>query len=290
MNDDGLELFDDDVLTDDDHEREPDPSDSLRTFGAVVQALRISAGLSREELGVAVRLSKHTIESIELGRRMPDRHFIELAEPCLGDTGALRSAAPFLSRGDVGLAVWFRKWARLEKKAATLYTYECRLVPGLLQSEPYARVVFGNNTPPMSDEQLEVQVARRLERQQLLHERYDIPFQFIVEEHLYRRRLGGAEVTRSLIDTALELGSRRNVMIQIVPLEAEFHACLDGPVQLLETPARKRLAYSEGQRNGRLISDPKEVSLLYQRYDKLRSQALSPQESRGLLERLRGEL
>lgn len=52
----------------------------------------------------------------------------------------------------------------------------------------------------------------------------------------------------------------------------------------------QRLAYSEGQQNGRLISDPKEVSLLQQRYDTLRSQALNAQDSRGLLGRLRGEL
>lgn len=69
-----------------------------------------------------------------------------------------------------------------------------------------------------------------------------------------------------------------------------MHSCLDGPVRLLETPAGQRLGHSEGQQNGRLISDRKEVSLLCQRYETLRSQALSPRESRGLLERLRGEL
>jgi len=61
-------------------------------------------------------------------------------------------------------------------------------------------------------------------------------------------------------------------------------------VQVLETPEGRRLGYSEGQKNGRLISDPKEGSVLCQRYETLRSQALNPTESRGLLERLRGEL
>lgn len=78
--------------------------------------------------------------------------------------------------------------------------------------------------------------------------------------------------------------------LQVVPLEAELHACLDGPVRLLETPEGRRFAYSEGQQNGRLIADAKEVSLLHQRYDTPRSQALTPKDSRGLLERLRGEL
>ncbi|WP_338682828.1 helix-turn-helix transcriptional regulator [Streptomyces acidiscabies] len=289
---DGGEILDEDGVeaVDDDHEREPDPSDSLKTFGAVVQGLREHQGLSREQFGLLIGYSKHTVESVELGRRMPDETFVDRAENKLGNTGALRRAAPFLTRGEAGLAVWFRKWARLEKKAASLYTYECRTVPGLLQSEPYARVVFGNSIPPLSDDQVEEQVAARLERQQLLYTRPNVPFSFIVEEHLYRRRLGGVEVTRSLIDTALELSSLRNVTLQIMPLESEFHACLDGPLRLLETPTRKRLAYSEGQKNGRLISEPKEVSPLYQRYDTLRSQARNPKESRDLLERLRGEL
>lgn len=289
---DGGEILDEDGVeaVDDDHEREPDPSDSLKTFGAVVQGLREHQGLSREQFGLLIGYSKHTVESVELGRRMPDETFVDRAENRLGNTGALRRAAPFLTRGEAGLAVWFRKWARLEKKAVSLDTYECRMVPGLLQSEPYARAVFSNSIPPLSDEQVEYQVAARLERQQLLYTRPNVPFSFIVEEHLYRRRLGGVEVTRSLIDTALELSSLRNVTLQIVPLEAEFHACLDGPLRLLENPARKRFAYSEGQQNGRLISDPKRVSLLYQSYGTLRSQARNPKESRDLLERLRGEL
>lgn len=271
-------------------EREPDPSDSLRRFGAVVQALREHAGFSRVEFGTLVRYSKYTVESVELGRRMPDERFVERAEEALGNTGALRKAAGHLTRGEPGLAAWFRRWARLEKVAVSLCTYECRLVPGLLQPEGYVRAVFDNSVPPLSDEQLEAQVFARLERQRMLYERPNVPFSFIVEEHLFRRRLGGAEVTRGLLDHVLELTAPRNVTLQVMPLDTEFHACLDGPVRLLETPERRRLAYSEGQQNGRLISDAKEVSLLYQCYDTLRSQALNPKESRSLLERLRGEL
>lgn len=271
-------------------EREPHPSDSLRTFGAVVQALREHAGLSRTELGARVRYSKHTVESVELGRRMPDDAFIERAEQALGNTGALRRAARHLSRGEVGLAAWFRRWARLERVAVSLCTYECRLVPGLLQSDVYARAVFDGTIPLRTDEELEVQFAARMERQRILRERPTVPFSFIVEEHVFRRRFGDANAMRELFDHVLERTAPRNVTLQVVPLEAGLHACLDGPVQVLETPEGRRLGYSEGQQNGRLISDPKEVRMLCQRYETLRSQALSPEESRALLERLRGEL
>ncbi|KMS68272.1 DNA-binding protein [Streptomyces viridochromogenes] len=271
-------------------EREPHPSDSLRTFGAVLQALREHAGLSREELGTWVRFSKHTVESVELGRRMPDEAFVERAEEATGNTGALRKSARHLTRGEAGLAAWFRRWARLEREAVSLCTYECRLVPGLLQSEAYARAVFDNSIPLLTDEQTEAQLTARMERQRMLREQPTVPFSFIVEESVFRRRLGGARVHASMLDHVLELTAPRNVTLQVVPLESEFHGCLDGPVQLLETPAGQRLGYSEGQQNGRLISDVKEVSLLCRRYDTLRSQALNPKESRDLLERLRGEL
>ncbi|WP_431772844.1 helix-turn-helix domain-containing protein [Streptomyces cucumeris] len=273
-----------------DWEREPDPSDSLRTFGAVVQALREHAGLSRAEFGELVRFSKHTVASVELGRRMPDESFVERAEEALGNTGALRKAARYLSRGEPGIAVWFRQWARLERAAVSLCTYECRLVPGLLQSVDYARAVFEGTIPLLTDTQLEAQVAARMERQKMLYDRPDVPFSFIVEECVLRRKFGGREKMRALLDHVLALSAVRNVKLQVVPLEAELHACLDGPVQLLETPEGRRLAYSEGQQNGRLIGDPKEVSLLHQRYDTLRSQALTPKDSWGLLERLRGAL
>jgi transcriptional regulator with XRE-family HTH domain len=282
----------DDDLTAGEADREPGPSDSLRTWGAVQQALREHAGYSRAEFADLVRFSRHTVESVELGRRMPDESFVQRADEVLGNTGALRKGSKFVTRGrgDVGLAAWFRQWARLEREAVSLCTYECRLVPGLLQAEGYARALFENRLPLLTDGQLEAQIEARLKRQTLLHERPTVPFHFIVEEAVFRRRLGGVEVLRGQLDHVLERTASRNVTLQLMPVDAEFHACMDGPVRLLETPKGQRLAYSEGQENGRLISDPKEVSLLQQRYDTLRSRALNPKDSRGLLERLRGEL
>ncbi|MFC8879620.1 DUF5753 domain-containing protein [Streptomyces ardesiacus] len=239
-----------------------------------------------------MRFSKHTVESVELGRRMPDESYVVRPEELLGNTGALRKSSKYVTRGrgDAGVAAWFRQWARLERVAESLCTYECRLVPGLLQSEGYARAVFEGTVPVAPDDQLDEFMARRMERQRMLFERPTTPFSFIVEEHVFRRRFGDAELMRELFDHVLELSAPRNVTLQIVPLEAGLHACLDGPLRLLETPKGQRFAYSEGQQNGRLISDQKEVSLLYQRYDTLRSQALNAKDSRGLLERLRGEL
>lgn len=271
-------------------EREPDPSDSLRTFGAVVQGLREHAGLSRAEFGDRVCFSRHTVASVEQGRRMPDMLFVERAEEALGNTGALRRAARFLSRGEPGLALWFRRWARLEREAVSLCTYECRLVPGLLQSEGYVRALCENDIPPLDDEALEATVAARMERQRLLRERPGTAFDFVVEEAVLMRRLGGDAVTRDLPDHMLELTTLRNTTFQVMPAGSEHHACLAGPVRVLETGDGRRFAYSEGQGHGRLIADLKEVGSIQLRCARLRSQALSPKDSLSLLERMRGAL
>ncbi|MFJ5307596.1 helix-turn-helix domain-containing protein [Streptomyces sp. NPDC088350] len=268
---------------------EPEASDSLRTFGAMLQALREHAGLSREEFGRQIGYSKHTVESVELGRRMPDAAFVDRSEPVLGNTGAVRKSAEHLERRP-GLASWFRQWALKEKSAITLYTYECRLIPGLLQTEAYARTLFTEQLPPMDDAQIEAQWVEREKRQRLLWERPNTAFSFILEEGLFLRRTGGVEVTRGLIDHVLEIAALRNVEVQVMPQIRQSHAGLDGPMQLLEEPNNRWYAYCEGQESGLLITDRKVVSMLQMRYARMRSQALTIQDSLSLLQRMRGDL
>ncbi|MCF6525012.1 helix-turn-helix transcriptional regulator [Streptomyces sp. JJ36] len=265
----------------------PERSESLQTFGEVVKAFRKRARLTQEELAPLVQYSPETVGSIEQGRRFPPADFVERAEEVLDAFGALRGAARHLSRRP-GLAHWFRQWAQLEAEARTLYTYECRLIPGLLQTDAYARTLFTNQLPPLGDEQIEAQMAVRLDRRRLLYEHPNTAYGFIVEEHLFRRGMGGEEVTRELIDQVLEVVQRRNIEFQIMPLVRESHAGLDGPMQLVETPDHQWLAYCEGQESGQLITDRKVVSMLKMRYARMRSQALSLEDSVSLLRQMRG--
>ncbi|MFD7290710.1 Scr1 family TA system antitoxin-like transcriptional regulator [Streptomyces sp. NPDC059863] len=266
---------------------EPDSSDSLKTFGAVVKAFRKRAGLTQEALAPLVRYAAQTVASIEQGRRFPPRDFVERAEEVLDAFGALRGAARHLSR-QPGLASWFRQWALLEAEAVNLYTYECRLIPGLLQTEAYARKLFADRLPPLGDDEIETRLAARTERQRLLRERPNTAYSFIIEEHLFRRRTGGTAAARELIDRILELAELRNIEIQIMPLARESHAGMDGPMRLLETPENRWFAYCEAQESGQFISDPKVVSMLQMRNARMRSQALSLEDSVSLLRQMRG--
>lgn len=268
---------------------EPESTDSLKAFGEVLKAFRRRARLTQEEFAPLVRYSHPTVASIEQGRRFPPPQFVQRAEETLDAFGALQGAARHVSRRP-GLASWFRQWARLEAEATALSTYECRLIPGLLQTESYARTLFVNQLPPLDDAQIEAQWTAREERKRLLTERPHTAYSFILEEHLFLRRTGGTEVTRELIDHVLTAAELRNVEIQVMPLVKENHAGLHGPIRLLEAPGNLFFGYSEGQEIGQFISDPQVLSVHRMRYARMRSQALSPEESLSLLQGMRGAL
>ncbi|WP_069885343.1 helix-turn-helix domain-containing protein [Streptomyces luteocolor] len=266
---------------------EPEPTEGLKAFGAVLKSFRKRAGYTQESLAPEIGYSTHFLASIEQGRRFPPPVFVDRCEATLDAFGTLRVAVSQLSK-QRGLASWFRRWAQLEREAIALYTYECRLIPGLLQTPAYARTLFLNQLPPLGDDQIEAQLAARTERQLLLTERPNTAFSFILEEHLFLRRMGGHEVTMELIDHVLGLAERRNIELQIMPLERKSHAGLDGPIRLLETPENRWFAYAEGQESGQFISDPKVVSMLQMRYARMRAQALPFEQSVSLLEQMRG--
>lgn len=266
---------------------ESETSESLRAFGAVLKAFRKRAGLTQEQFAPRVRYSVPTVASIEQGRRYPTVTFVDRAEHVLDAFGALRAASRHISRRP-GLAAWFHQWAKLEAEARSLYTYECRLIPGLLQTETYARRLFIDQLPPLGDEQIETNMEARTERQLLLRGRPNTAYSFILEEHLFLRDTGGRQVTLELIDHILALAELRNIEVQLMPQRKEDHAGLHGPMQLLETPDHQWLAYCEGQEHGQLITDPKVVSTLQMRYARMRSQALSPKDSVSLLRQMRG--
>lgn len=270
---------------------EPELSDSLKTFGAVLKALREAAGLTQEELATDVRYSAAYVAKFEQGKRFPPADLPARAEGPLGDTAAkvLAAAAKTLRR-KAGLASWFLQWAGIEEEAISLYAYECRAVPGLLQPEVYARAVFERQLPPFTAEQIERKVAARLERQALLTERPNTAFVFIIEQAVLERCLGGASVTRVVIDHLLEVGQLTNVDIHIMPLRQEDHTGSNGQLYLAETPDHEWIGYTEGHQSSALITAPGDVSELHQRYGKLRSQALDWRATVKLLEQMRGAL
>ena len=128
---------------------------------------------------------------IEQGKRFPPADLPARAEEVLGPVAVkvLTAAAKSLTR-KAGLASWFRQWAGVEEEAISLYAYECRAVPGLLQPEGYIRAVFDRRLPPVPEEQIEREVAARLDRQQLISTSQNTAFSFVIEQSVLLQRYG----------------------------------------------------------------------------------------------------
>ncbi|WP_258024347.1 helix-turn-helix domain-containing protein [Streptomyces bambusae] len=280
------------VVHDDDggeQENEVNLDEELRSFGRLIKAFRKKTGLTQQDLAEQIRYSVEYVGSVEQGRRHPSERFVARVEETLGAYGVIHTAFREVSRRR-GMAAWFLRWAELEDGALTLNTYECRVVPGLLQTEDYARALI-RNVPPLPDaEEEQARVQVRLARQQLLRRTPYVQFSFIIEEAVLERQIGGPEVTAALLDHLLLCAALPNVDLQIMPKVCHDHAGTDGSFQLLETEENEWVGYIEGHKTGRVISDPKAVSVLHQRYAKLRIQALKPAESMSLLKEMRGSL
>ena len=177
----------------------------------------------------------------------------------------------------------------MEKKAVALHVFATKAIPGLLQTEDYALAVFRMWRPLLDEETVQKSVAARLSRQDIFARPVFPTISFVIEEHLLRRPLGGQAVMRGQLEQILLYGQRRNVEIQVMPTAREVHAALEGPFSLIETKEGRRIAYVETYKYSRLYVDRQAVRELEEQYGILRAQALTPNESLALVEKLLGE-
>jgi hypothetical protein len=184
---------------------------------------------------------------------------------------------------------FFRNFALFEAEAVSRFSYDPLLVPGLLQTEAYARALFAGHCPPLSEEIIDQHTEARLSRQNLLTRDPLAELSFIIGEEALRNPVADRQAMRGEWQHLLEMGALRNVEIQVMPVAAGFHSGLNGPFVVLETSEHQHLGYIESQEVGCVIHDPSEVSAFGLRYGKLRSQALNGVESARLIERLVGE-
>ncbi|MGV9990319.1 helix-turn-helix domain-containing protein [Streptomyces sp. NPDC003374] len=267
---------------------EDEPGTGVVTaFGRQLKLLRTRAGLERVEFGKRLGYSADTVASIEQGRRIPQAQFIEKADEVLGAGGVLMALKEEVGRAQY--PAFFRDMARLEAGAITLHVYGALAVPGLLQTEDYARAVFTMRRPLLEDEVVEQRIGARLERQEIFSRRPLPTLSFVIEESVLRRPIGGRSVLRGQLEQILRYGQLRNVEIQVMPTEAAEHCGLGGPFTLIENRDGRRMAYVEVQRTSRLYTDRAEVRDAEEQYGILRAQALTPRESLAFVEGLLGE-
>jgi transcriptional regulator with XRE-family HTH domain len=259
----------------------------LRTVGRVVKACREQKGLTQAELGTAIRYSEEQVSSVERGRRAPSPTFLEAADAILAAGGLLVALQKDVEQARYPKKV--RDLAKLEAEAVEICAYDNSVVNGLLQTPAYARALYGMRRPLFTEDEMERLVAARMARQEVFDQQPAPAFSFIQEEVTLRRPLGGKMVMRKQLERLLELGQRRNVVIQVMPTDREDHAGLAGSLQLLRLKEGDTVGQNEVQLISRLISHPKEIQVLEIRYGVIRAQALTPRESLAFIEKVLGE-
>ncbi|MFF5925952.1 helix-turn-helix domain-containing protein [Streptomyces hydrogenans] len=265
----------------------------FRALGKIIKVLRQNAGLSQAQLASITHCSEDLVSAIERGVRTPQPEFLLLADDALGGTGVLAAAIEdtekALSRARTRHPDWFQSFAKEEARALAGHYYAVQAVPGILQTPAYARSLFERSRPLLDEQTIEKRLADRISRQALF-ERWPAPsLTFLLEAAALLRPFGGREIHREQLRRILEVGQRRTVELQILPLEGEEHPYLGGAFTLLTPPGRREVAYTELYGHARLITDPEEVRHYSERYGILRSQALTKRESLTWIEKLLGE-
>ncbi len=261
---------------------------AMKMLGRQLAAARRAAGMSQPELSAELNLNEETIASIEQGRRPLKLDIAERCDELLGTKGMLAAGVSNLPEVDQ-FPLWAEEYMDQEKVAITLSWYDNAVIPGLLQTEAYARAVLQNRVPAYEADALETTLRLRLDRQEILKRTYPPTLSFVVWEPALHLRIGTEEIRREQMRFLREVTELPCVSLQVLPLASPLHAGLNGPFTLIETPEHQHLAYTESQRGSQWVSDPEEVSRLARKYAMLRTQALTTQDSVGLLDRLAGE-
>lgn len=215
--------------------------------GSRLRRLREANGITREDAAYAIRGSSAKISRLELGRvAFKERDVVDLlALYGVTDTEdrerfvtLVRQAnAPgwWHEYGDV-LPNWFETYLGLEQAASVIRAYEPQLVPGLLQTEGYARAIMLLRHLHVSVGEIERRVALRMARQAFLSQPGAPDLWVALDEAALQRPLGGPKVHRAQLQHLIEIAQLPNITLQVVPFDAGGHVAAGGPFTILRFP------------------------------------------------------
>ncbi|MGW3152021.1 helix-turn-helix domain-containing protein [Streptomyces sp. NPDC001177] len=260
-----------------------------RVVGDLLRIHRVRLDLTQKEAGERLHVSESCLGSYERAERIPPTEFLRHADEGLDARGAFLACVEMMEGEKY--PPQFLGWVRLEREARVISAYETMLIPGLLQTEAYARALYESRVPAFGEEEIQRYVRARLERQTVLGREPAPHVGLLVEESVLERPVGGAEVLKGQLNHLLECArSLSHLMLQVMPTRRHTHAGLNGPMQLMVTEEGQSLVYVDAQGSVTLISEPLQVTDLFDLFGILRAQALNPWESADLIERKAAQL
>jgi transcriptional regulator with XRE-family HTH domain len=269
----------------------PDNGDRSRTpegvFGKALKHYRESAGMTQTELAAKSNYSISVINKIEKGRRPPAEGFPERMDaiPELQTNGELARWWEWLkdSARNGPYPGWFDRWPDFEAKATALRWFELVAIPGLLQTEDYARAMLRTQVMA-TDEEIEEMVAARMARQEILTRDNPPMFWGLIDEVALIRPVGGEHVMREQLNKLIEAARLPNVVLQVIPLRVGGHQGMSGNFVVAEFDDAPPVAYQDTALQGQIIDNPDDVASLMVLWDTIKAEARSRADSLELIE------
>ena len=283
---------------------EPQPLDPCRSnsptvlrivIGTQLRRLREAHGITREAAGDRIRASHAKISRLELGRvGFKERDVADLLtlygvrrrderEAFLRLVRQANTPGWWHRYSDV-LPGWFEMYVRLEQAASLIDSYQVQFVPGLFQTEDYARAVIASDERGESADEVERRVHLRMTRQKLLSEPHAPTFRAILDEAALRRPYGSRRVLREQLEHLVTLGELPNVTLQVLRFDDAASAAT-GPFAVLRfaEPDLPDIVYIEQLTSAVYLEKQAEVGHYRAAMDRIGAAAASPQESKALL-------
>jgi len=265
-------------------------------LGAQLRRLREAANITREDAGYHIRASGSKISRMELGRvSFKERDVTDLLEfygvtdPAHREslvqlTHEANAPAWWQKYQDV-VPDWFAVYVGLEEAAQLIRVYEVQFVPGLLQTEEYARAVVQQGAPGLDPAEVERRVAVRMGRQKLLSKDSPPRLWAIVDEAALRRPMGGREVLTAQIQRLMDAVNEPYITLQIMPFKYGGHAADGGSFTIMRFPEADLpdMVYMEYLTGALYLDKPDEVERYAAVMERLSVAGTSPDRTREIL-------
>lgn len=240
---------------------------------------RTKAGLSLADMGVILSCERSTVSSIEACR--PTYKLDETQAKAIDQLWDLnRHFELLLHYAKAGHDPdWVKQYATYESRASEIRSWELAWVPGLLQTEDYARASLLSGGYQDVNQLLEA----RMKRQEVLSK---VVLWALVSQAALEAPVGGPEVMGAQLSHLLEVSSRPGVHLRVVPREVGGHVGMDGAFEVL-TVGQSDVAYAEAQMAGRLVTAASDVRSYLRRFDLIGQGALPARQSRDLIREIR---
>ncbi|GGQ10644.1 transcriptional regulator [Streptomyces pseudogriseolus] len=269
-------------------------------MGADLRRLRELAGLTLEEAGARVGISKATLSRYETKEGVVKWPAVDALCREYGATDEERLALVELAKG-ARIQGWWRSLAdpipesmnlmlTLEDEVVREDHYACMYVPGLLQTRAYAEAVHRASEVQCGEREVQHMVDIRMKRQELL-ERQDPPHIWaVIDEAALRRRVGGPEVMREQLKHVLTMAERSRITVQVLPFDRGAHAAAVGSFAVLRGQAPELdVVYVDLLGGGLFMEKPEELERYKLAFEYLSAQAMDFESSTDLIDRISKE-